>query len=156
MRLKIKQDNEIKRTKAYDLTEVPTVPVIVQCVVPCAWCHLSHTRRKCISQRPRRLYFFSACPPSPSCITQTEIFSTSLPMSVNVPAWDSNIDSCFWVDLHVLREVGHASEKVFRPLTADVIGNENPGKRDTDKGRKDNKIHVTIPYDPKISFRMIL
>jgi hypothetical protein len=155
MRLMIKQDNKLKRTKAYNLTEVPTIPLVIQRVVPCTWRHLSHTRRKCISRRPGGLYFFSARPPSPSCITQTKILSTPLSVSVNMPARDSNVNLNCWVDLHVLREVGHATAKVLRPLTADVVCDKNPWECYTDKRRKDNKIHIRIPNDRRISCRMI-
>jgi hypothetical protein len=155
MRLMIKQKNEIKHTKPYDLTEVPTIPVIVQRVVPCAWCHFSHTGCKCICRRPGGLHFLSARPSSPSCITQTEILSTPLSVSVNMPTWNSNINLCRWVDLHVLREVGHATAKILRPLTADVVRDENPWEYYTDKRRKDNKIHIRIPNDERISCRII-
>jgi hypothetical protein len=145
----------MKRTKAYNLTEIPAIPVVVQSVVPCTWRHLSHTRCECISGRPRCLYFFSTCPSRPSCITQTKIPSTLRSVSVNMPAWNSDIDSCCWVDLHVLREVGHASTEILRPLTADVVCDKNPGEYDTYECRKNDKINTTIPKDKIFSCRMI-
>jgi hypothetical protein len=73
-------------------------------------------------------------------------------MSVNMPAWDSDVNFCCWVDLHVLRKVGHASPKILRPLTTDVIRNENPGEYDPNQCRKDDEIHTTIPKDKGISY----
>lgn len=146
----------MKRTKAYDLTEVPCIPVIVQRVVPCPWRHLSHTRGQRISGRPSRLYFFSTRPSGPSCITQTKIPSTLLSVSVYMPAWNCDVDSCCWVELHGLREVRHASPEILRPLTADVVRDKNPREYDTNESRKDNVIHTTIPKDKTFSCRMIL
>ena len=112
--------------EAYNLTKVPTIPMIIQCVVPSTWHHPSHTRCKQIGGRPSYLNFLSTCPPSPSCITQAEIPSAPFSMSVDMPAWNSNIDPCCWIDLHLLRELGHVSAKILRPLTANVICNKNP------------------------------
>ena len=143
-------------TKSYDLSEIPTIPLIVQHVMPCPWCHLSHARSKCISRRPSGLHFFSTHPPCPSCITQIEIPSTPLSVTVNMPAWNSNADSCCWIDMHLLWEVRHATAEIFQPLTANVVGNENPWEYDTDKCSKYNKIHTTIPKVHRISCRVIL
>lgn len=143
-------------TKSYDFTEIPTIPVIVQRVVPCSWCHLSHARCKCISRRPSGLHFFSTRPPGPSCITQIEIPSTPLSVTVNMPTWNSNVNSCCWIDPHSIWEVGHATTEIFRPLTANVIGNENPWEYDTDKRSKYNIIHTRISKVHRISRRKFL
>lgn len=132
-------------TKSYDLAEIPTIPVIVQCVMSCPWCHFSHARCQSISRRPSGLHFFSTRPPGPSCITQIEIPSAPLPVTVDMPARNSNVNSRCWTDLHLLREVGHATAKNFRPLTANVVRDENPGEYDPHQRREDNIIHTTIP-----------
>jgi hypothetical protein len=145
----IKQNNGMERTEAHDLTKVPTIPMIVQRVMPSTWRHLSHTRCKRIGGRPSRLNFLSTCPPSPSCITQAEIPSAPLSVSVDMPAWNSDIDPCCRVDSHLLRELGHASAKILRPLTADVVCDKNPWEYNADKRREDNEIHITIPKGDK-------
>ena len=145
----IEQDNGMKHMEADNLTKIPTIPVIIQCVMPGTWRHLSHTRRKRIGGRPSSLDLLSACPSSPFCITQTETLSALLSMPIDMPAWNSNIDSCFRLDLHVLRELQHASAEVLRPLTADVISDEDPWEYDPNKCHKDKKIHITIPKGTK-------
>lgn len=117
--------------------------------MPGTWRHLSHTRRKRIGGRPSGLDFLSACPPSPFCITQTETLSAPLSVSIDMPAWNSDIDSCFRLDLHVLRELGHATAEILRPLAADVICDEDPWEYNADKRGEDNKIHITIPKGTK-------
>lgn len=46
--------------------------------------------------------------------------------------------------------------KILGPLTANVIGNENPGEYDPRQHEKNNPIHITVPEDQGISLRMIL
>ena len=101
----IKQDNRMEYTESHDFMKALTIPMIVQCVMPSPWCHLSHTRHKRIGGRPSCLDFLSTCSPSPSCITQTETLLAPLAMSVNMPAWNSNVDLCCQVDLNMLREL---------------------------------------------------
>lgn len=66
-------------------------------------------------------------------------------MSVDMPAGNCNIDPCFRINLHALREVGHATEKVLRPLTADIVCDKNPRQYDADQRGKNYKINATIP-----------
>jgi len=139
----------MKRTKADDLMKIPAIPMIIQRVMPGTWRHLSHTWCECIGRWPSCLYFLSACPPSPFCITQTKILSAPLSVSIDMPAGNSDVDFRCRVDLHVLWELRHALAKILRPLTANVICDENPWEYNTDKGRKDNKIHITIPKGTK-------
>ena len=68
-------------------------------------------------------------------------------MTVDMPAWNSHIDSCFWVDLHALREIQNAAAKILGPLTANVVGNENPREYDPSQCEEDNPIHITVPKD---------
>ena len=42
-----------------------------------------------------------------------------------MPARNSNADSCGWIELHLLWEVGHATAEIFQPLIANVVGNES-------------------------------
>ena len=152
----INRDHRLKHTKTSNLTEVPTNPVIIQCVMPCTWCHFSDTWCKCISWRPGSLNFFSTCPPSPFCIPQAKILLAPLSMPIYMPAWDTNFNFCGGVDLHILRKVRHPSLKVLWPLTANIIGDENPGEDTTNKCRKDDKVHITIPKGQRISFGIML
>ena len=142
-------DNGLKLMEADNFMKIPTIPVIIQCVMPGTWCHFSHTRRKRIGGRPSSLDFLSTCSPNPFCITQTETLSAPLSMSIDMPALNSNIDSCCQLDLHVLRELGHATVEILRPLAANIICNEDPWEYNADKHGKDNKIHITIPKRDK-------
>ena len=67
-----------------------------------------------------------------------------------MPARDGDVDFCSWVDLHALREVRHAGTKVLRPLTADVICDENPREYNSNQRCKDNEIDTTVPKDQSI------
>ena len=67
-----------------------------------------------------------------------------------MPAWDSEVNFCCWVDSHTLWEVGHAIPKILRPLTSDIVCDENSGEYDSDQCRKENEIHTTVPKDKRI------
>lgn len=76
--------------------------------------------------RPTRFHLLPACPPRSFRKSQAEALSALLAVSIYMPARNANVDLGFRVDLHVFREVQHASAEVFRPLASYVIRDEYP------------------------------
>ena len=58
------------------------------------------------------------------------------------------------VDSHVFREFRHVFAKVLQPLTSNVVCDKDPRQRNTDKGGKDDVVHVAVSETKKLILTM--
>ena len=127
-KLKISAWNKLEskiHTKTNNLTKIPAVPVIIQCIMACCWTHFPHTGSQWVCTRPRRLNVFTDCSSNPLHVAHVEIIPTRIAVSIDVPSWDPHVNmSCVW-DLHVQWEFFHAFSEIFGPLTYNVIREDN-------------------------------
>jgi hypothetical protein len=101
------------RTKTDNFMKVPTIPVIVKCVVTSSRPHFTDTRSKRVGMRPTCLYIFTACPSCSNQVIEAEVIAAALTMPVDMPAGDGDIHTSVGIDLHSLRVFRIAFPHVF-------------------------------------------
>jgi hypothetical protein len=133
-----------RRTKSNDFAEVPSDPMIVQGVVACGWTHFTDARGQRVYARPCCFDLLTDCSPCTLHIAQVEIFLTSLAVAIDMPSRDSHVDlSRIW-NLHSFREFFHSFSEILRPLTDDVICDNDAEERDAYKGGENGEIYAAI------------
>jgi hypothetical protein len=82
--------------------------------------------------------------PSTLLIIQQEMSFAEITMSVDMPIRDLDLDIGIGIQLHLVRKLQCTLSKFFRPLTPDIIGENNEKKLYTNQCRKDNIVRVAV------------
>jgi hypothetical protein len=98
--------------------------------------HFPSTCSEGVGLRPGRFHIFTASPSNAVHVTKREGSLAFITVSVNVPGGDANLNLDIGVQLQFFGEVLHTMEEIFRPLTPNVVREDNTrelatsGKRD--------------------------
>jgi hypothetical protein len=136
--------NALSLTEPDDFTKVPSVPVVVECIMSSGWSHFLHTRNERIGMRPANFNLFSACSSSTLRIPKRKPIPALLAMSVYMPARYRNINLGFRGNPHMLWKCLHTRPEIFRPLTRDIIRYEYARQSDTNEGCQYDVVHVAV------------
>jgi hypothetical protein len=66
-----------------------------------------------------------------------------------MPGGNSDVNASVRINSHSIWIVLHSFPHIFRPLTADVVGNHNPWQSDEEERTKDKIVHVAVPSHNK-------
>jgi hypothetical protein len=119
--------------------------MVVKGLVPRTRPHFPNACSKGVSLCSSRLHILTTSPPNAVHVTERKVSLAIITMSVNVPCGNSNLDLDSGVKLQAFREVFHALREIFRPLTANVVREDNAGKFGTRKRRQNDIVHVAVP-----------
>ena len=87
--------------------------------------HFPSTCSEGVGLRPGRFHIFTASPSNPVYVTKREGSLAFITVSVNVPGGDANLNLDIRVQLQFFGEVLHMMEEIFRPLTPNVVREDN-------------------------------
>ena len=130
--------------KSDDFTEIPSIPMVVQGVVPCCWTHFVNTWGQWIRTCPNGLDILTDCPRSPLHITEVEIVPTRLAMTIDMPSRDCHVNPSRLWNLHFGWELFHTFSEILGPLAGDVVCKDDAEEHDTNEGSQDNKVHIAV------------
>jgi len=108
------------------------------------WTHFAYTGPERVRLSPGGFHLLPAGPPNTVHIAEAKHLAV-VAMSINVPTRDPNVDQCGWVKLEIVRKVFHAAPKIFGPLAANIVRNDDARELHTCERRKDYVVHVAVP-----------
>jgi len=127
-----------------NFTEISSIPVVVQGVVSCCWTHFANAWGQWIRACPNCLNVLANCSRSPLHITEVEIIPTRLAVTINMPSRHCHVNLSCLRNSHFRWEFFHTFPKVLRPLAGDVICEYDAKECDTNEGRQDDEVNVTV------------
>jgi hypothetical protein len=131
--------------KSNNLAKIPPNPMVIQCIMPCRWTHLPNTWCQGVCACPHRFNIFANCSSHALHVAQVEIFLTRFPVPIDMPPRDCHVNLSCVGDSHTLWEFFHTHSEVFRPLTDDVVRDNDSEKSNANEGGKGNEVNITIP-----------